>query len=256
MPTTVNIVEYQNPVADFTGYHNWRTMEGSGIVLYDTPSPELSSINLAHNGGWSTTGYGGFPCATYSGINVSSVTDANLNDISGFSFAAWIYYTGEDANKRMVFSQITGFSEGESWAPGLSVIIGGNTIIPYFRYNIAISDGTNVSIFQNSTPPVGFSINTWYHIAVVVHAGDNPISNPDVLYLYLNGYLVLTHALATANISTYIAGADDKPFRLGAGFYGIASAPLYLAGNLEDVWWFKNTELTAEEVFQIYKVRA
>jgi gliding motility-associated-like protein len=85
-------------------------------------------------------------------------------------------------------------------------------------------------------PPLGFSLNTWYHVAGVMNY------NTQLAALYVNGVAVDTETITTPPITRLI------PTELS---YNYANTPLPMYGNMDEIriW---SRPLTAAEVFANY----
>jgi hypothetical protein len=221
-----------NLVAYYALENNANDLSGKGYngTLFGSPTFVSGKNNLAMQCGSDTTGRGFF------------VTDNNdFSFASGvpFTFSIWANFSTFSSTANFLISKRGGASGSDEWQFVYSNVLNA-MIFTKFEFN-------NNAIFQryrSSTTP--FSLNTWYHIVYT----DNGSSSIGSGKLYINGSLNTAISENVGGTYTQMNNGTASTSFGYAGFNNIQE--LKHRGLLDEIAIWKNRELTATEIAELY----
>ena len=206
---------------------HWTFEEGSGTMAGDSVGGH--SGTLTGNANWAPGRTGTYALnLDGSGDYVNVPSSSDLNITGDVTIAGWVYFrkggNGSSSSAQGIVTKTVGsgaynspydFRTGEGTLPALTIVR-------------ADASGHEYAYGSQS-----LSLNTWYHVAVVV--------NNNSASFYVNGNL---SGKSLDNLNSPATG-NSNPLLIGARANG-----LYLDGMIDDVWLFNNA-LSASEIQQL-----
>lgn len=228
---------YNNTSLDATWAPQWASLLG-----YWKLNEAAGSTTVADSKGSATgTVVGGVTLASAARVGTGAALDGTSGYISlghtaatrpslPITMAAWVYLTSTANGMILTTDEFDNFK----YCGAHMQVIGAAV-----SAEIGNCAGGNASNFRAGyTSTTILSLNTWYHVAIVINAYNN-------MQIYVNGTLTTASGSGAATALGYTASNDGY-----IGYRG-GSGPTYFPGSVDDVALW-NVALTAAEIKTIY----
>ena len=229
IPYLTNLVGYYpfNANAnDFSGVGNNGTING-------TPTYSVGKVGNAIDFGNNTA----FNHADFIDYNDFSFTDGT-NDVP-FTISVWVNATSfASSSGNWIFNK-----RGDSTDMEYQLVILPTRRLVFHKFSLGSSASGTQEILSTTVPLI--STNTWYNIIVT----DSGSGNINDCKIYLNGSLLNVTRNTTGTYVRMINGASNA--RAGIGAWAVSASTKH-RGLLDEMYIWKNREMTATEALDIY----
>lgn len=155
-----------------------------------------------------------------------------------FTISTWVNFSSFSSTGNWLINKRNTTSGGDEW----QLIITPTGEIRFYKFQFNL----NTSYQIVATPASTIALNTWYHITVT----DAGTANINDCKIYVNGVL---NTVTRTTIGTYTRMNNGSSLvRLGMSSWNAVDANLKHRGLLDEIAIWKNRELTATEVLELY----
>lgn len=218
-----------------------------GYYKFDSNADDFSGLGYNGTTAGSPTYVAGkvsnaidFNAAIGNYVNVADNNDFSFATVSNdvpFSISCWVYFSSFASIGNWIINKRDATSGGDEWHLQF-----GESRMSFVKYNY--NNNGIAQLIRSSLNP--FLINTWYHVCYT----DNGTGAIGSGKLYINGSLNVD--INTNSGGTYVRmNSSTSTTRIGQAAWNL-SGNLHHYGRIDELGIWKNRELTASEVMELY----